>query len=430
MIIDQDGGPATLSSATPDRREHLLAEAATRLSPRLAYAEQLSAVAQLAAAVIGDWCILDVIEDSADDDDAAGDNRPRIHRVTSTAFDRRLDGALWEFEAHVPEWTTTDAIVDVLTSGRPVYVPAVSASWITEHFGDEATRSLVQRLQAGSLMIVPLLDGAWPIGALTIGTSTGRIATDEEFALAQLLADCGAAAIEAARLYRKAQRSTAARDAVLSVVSHDLIGTLGTVTMNARRLLDPGAQTRARRRRLCENILNGTEMMHRLLLDLADFSAIEMRRLTVTPVSQSLEDVLTSARDLFQSRAEAVGVQLAFASIAGLPNARFDATRILQVISNLLDNALKFTPVGGTVRVSARADTRDIVVSVADNGSGVTPDELPHVFERFWRAAKPGGRGLGLGLAIVQGVIEAHGGRVWMESAPGRGSTVFFTLPR
>jgi signal transduction histidine kinase len=172
-------------------------------------------------------------------------------------------------------------------------------------------------------------------------------------------------------------------------------------------------------------------MMHRLLLDLADFSAIEMRRLTVTRVLQSLDDVLTSARDLFESRADAVGVQLEFANVSGLPSARFDATRVLQVVSNLLDNALKFTPVGGTVRVDARADVREVIVSVVDNGSGVAPDELPHVFERFWRApAKRGGRGLGLGLAIVQGVIAAHGGRVWMESTPGRGSSVSFTLPR
>jgi len=107
-----------------------------------------------------------------------------------------------------------------------------------------------------------------------------------------------------------------------------------------------------------------------------------------------------------------------------------DALRIEQVLSNLIDNALKFTPSGGSVSVSAAADQKMLRVSVKDSGAGVNADELPFVFEEFWRSpASRRSRGLGLGLAIVRGVVAAHGGRVWMESTVGSGSTVSFTLP-
>lgn len=416
-----------------DRREHLLAEAATRLSPRLPYAEQLSAVARLAPPEIGDWCVLDVIEDQSDRDDTdeTQDVQARIHRVTSSPTDTRLEGALWELEAHAPAWGAVDPIVDVLTSGSPLFISPVTNEWVAERFGDQASQTIMRSLNVQSLMIVPLLVDARPIGALTIGTTATRTATEEEFSLAQLLAERAAAAIEAARLYHRAQRSTAARDAVLGVVSHDLLGTLGTVTMNARRLLDRDGDWAARQQRLCENILNGAEVMHRLVLDLVDVSAIEMRRLSVTPVVQPMGPVLSSAAQLFAPRAEAMGIQLSVADAVEIPEIRFDGTRLLQVLSNLLDNALKFTPVGGSVTVAVTPAPREIVLSVADTGSGVAPDELAHVFERFWRA--PAGRrtrGLGLGLAIVRGVAAAHGGRVWMQSMVGRGTTVFVALPR
>ena len=409
-----------------DRREHLLAETATRLSPRLAYGEQLSAVAQLAMAEIGDWAILDVLEEP-DSGEIGEEGAPRMLRVTSSPRDSRLESDLWELEAAPARWTGQDPAMEALRTGKHLYVPSVSTAWIDERYGDESARQLLRRLAPRSLIVVPLVVDARAIGALTIGIGGERTATEEDLVLAQLLADRAASAIEVTRLFRRVQRSTAARDAVLSVVSHDLVGALGVVTMNARRLRDDADE---RHRHLCENILGSAEMMHRLTLDLVDFSAIEMRRLAVAPVRHALGDVVASARGLFDPRAAAANVHLDWADMGSLPEVQLDPPRILQVLSNILDNALKFTPAGGRIEVAARVERQEVVVSVRDTGAGVSPDELPHVFERFWRAnAMRGTRGQGLGLAIVRGVVLAHGGRVWMDSAIGRGSTVCFTLP-
>jgi signal transduction histidine kinase len=99
------------------------------------------------------------------------------------------------------------------------------------------------------------------------------------------------------------------------------------------------------------------------------------------------------------------------------------------VISNLVGNALKFTPEGGSVTLAAAHDEGELRISVIDTGSGISPEQLPHVFGRFWQASDADRRGLGLGLAIARGIVEAHGGRIWVESEPGAGSIFHFTLP-
>jgi PAS domain S-box-containing protein len=407
-----------------ERREHLLAEAATRLSPQLSYEEQLSMIAQLAVPTVGDWCILDVI-------DTGDDGRKLIRRVTSTPVDHQHEGAMWELEANAPHWAANDPVTDVIRSGKPLFVRGVADEWIDTHYRDEKTRTIMKWLGVDSLIFAPLVVDSGTIGVLTIGASVEHPATEEKSDLALVLAGRGAPAIEAARLYRQSQRATAARDALLGIVSHDLIGALGTISMHALSLQAHEDGDRERHAMLCQNILDGTTVMHRLMLDLVDISAIETHQLTITPTVQALTPIMVSVRQMFTPRAEAQGITLHVDDAIGLPDARADATRIVQVLSNLVDNALKHTPAGGTVDVRVDADAKDILVSVRDAGAGVGADELPHIFERFWRArANRRTRGFGLGLAIVNGIITTHRGRVWMESTMGRGSTVFFTLPR
>lgn len=406
-----------------ERREHLLAEAATRLSPRLPYQDQLSVIAGLGIPAISDWCVLDVIEEG-------DDGRTRIHRVTSMPHQPQIEGALWELEAHAPHWAAQDPVIDVIRTAKPVQAPTVTDAWLGAHYADETTREILRQLHTESLIMVPLLAEEGVIGVLSFGTMTPRRAGAEELALAQLLADRAAPAIDAARLYRKSQRSTAARDAFLGIVSHDLNGALGTIAMFTRALQD-SREDAARHERLCANIAESAALMRRLMLDLVDISAIEAHRLSVSPETESLAPILESLREMFTARAEAAGVSLSVSRANEIPLVRADGTRILQALTNLVDNAIKFTPAGGRVDVEVAADPKDVLVAVRDSGAGVSPDELPHIFERFWRArSSRGTRGFGLGLAIVHGIITAHGGRVWMESALGRGSTVFFTLAR
>jgi signal transduction histidine kinase len=112
-----------------------------------------------------------------------------------------------------------------------------------------------------------------------------------------------------------------------------------------------------------------------------------------------------------------------------LPPVLVDRHRILQVLNNLIGNAIKFTPPGGAVTVRVQQTEDDIQFCIEDTGSGIAPDEIPHIFDRFWQARKTARLGTGLGLFLVKGIVEAHGGRVWVESTLGEGSKFFFTLP-
>jgi signal transduction histidine kinase len=114
---------------------------------------------------------------------------------------------------------------------------------------------------------------------------------------------------------------------------------------------------------------------------------------------------------------------------AGLPRALFDSARILQVISNLVGNAVKFTPMQGRVSIRCERATDEVRFAITDTGPGIPPEQLPHIFGRFWQANARDRRGVGLGLPIAKGIVEAHGGRIWVESKPGAGSTFYFTLP-
>src|SRR5690606_39234224 len=141
-----------------------------------------------------------------------------------------------------------------------------------------------------------------------------------------------------------------------------------------------------------------------------------------------LDDILRSSFEVFEGLATSKEISLERRVAEAPMFVRADKARILQVLSNLVGNAIKFTPAGGTVRVSAERHGEGIEISVSDTGVGIEPDELPHLFDRFWQRPGYEKKGTGLGLFIAKGIIEAHGGRIWAESEPGRSTTFCFTL--
>ena len=128
-------------------------------------------------------------------------------------------------------------------------------------------------------------------------------------------------------------------------------------------------------------------------------------------------------------QAQAGQVHLGLEVPGALPPVLADRDRLLQVFSNLLGNALKFTPAGGEIRVGARVEDEQVLFYVRDTGPGIPTELLAHIFDRFWQANRTDRRGAGLGLSIARGIVEAHGGRLQVESEPGRGSTFSFTVP-
>jgi signal transduction histidine kinase len=151
--------------------------------------------------------------------------------------------------------------------------------------------------------------------------------------------------------------------------------------------------------------------------------------LSIVRRPESLPDIVTTAVSMVAGQAAGKSMVLRQELPADLPMVSADAGRIGQVIGNLLANAVKFTEAGGRITVRARVTTPMIEVAVADTGPGIPLNEQSRVFERFWQSNPTAGRGSGLGLAIARGIVEAHGGRIWVESEPGRGSAFHFTIP-
>ncbi len=229
-------------------------------------------------------------------------------------------------------------------------------------------------------------------------------------------------AVEAATA--AAERAAAERKELLSVVSHDLRSPLGAIMLN----LELAATEDANRARLT-SIQRSAERMQRLIEELLDVARVEGGQLQLYPANVDARELVLSLTPLFTAQAEARGVTLAIGGDAG--SLRIDHDRILRVLCNLVDNALKFTPSGGRIRVSAIVTDDRARFEIADTGVGIAEEHRARVFERQWQ--RPVGRragGLGLGLYICAGLVSAHGGTIGVDSKPGAGSTFWFELPR
>lgn len=231
---------------------------------------------------------------------------------------------------------------------------------------------------------------------------------------------------EAERQLRSAIR---VREEVVGIVSHDLRNPAGTVALAADLLLDVPLPPEKQREQL-EVIKRQAKHMERLIRDLLDVTRIESGTLPLHPAPEPIQGLVKEALQDLQALASQKGIVLHEEVDPGLPLVRADRNRILQVFSNLVGNAIKFTPEGGRVTLRACQENGEVVVSVVDTGKGIAPEDTGRVFGRFWQVGrKTDGTGVGLGLAIVKGIVEAHSGRVWVESDPGTGSTFCFTLP-
>jgi signal transduction histidine kinase len=175
--------------------------------------------------------------------------------------------------------------------------------------------------------------------------------------------------------------------------------------------------------------VRSAERMDRLIGDMLDLAKIQAGQLQVAGQPVDVASLAQEVLETFGPLAERKHARLE-GSVPDELRARGDRNRLLEVLSNLVDNAIKFTPEGGSVTMRAERSGSDVVVSVADTGPGIPEDELPHVWERYWKARKKGGVGLGLGLSIAKGLVEAHGGRIWVESEFGKGATFRFTVPQ
>ena len=416
-----DGAP-TRSRIGQRGTLRFLMEAGQTLSSTLEYEKTLQVLADLAVPRIACFCVVDILGSGG-----------RARRVAMAHADPGQVGTLARVTSFAPVPTSRSPLARVVETGDPMLFSQVDDDRIRETAGgDEEHLALLRQLAMTSVILVPLAARGNALGALVLGSvRADRCYTPGDLDLARELGRIASVAIDNARLYQQAQDALRMRETVLRVVAHDLRGPLGTVSMAASLLQEKGpAEVRTGSLgRALQAIRNSTQLADRLIQDLLDVTRIETGRLTIESAPMPAAWLVEEAVELHRRAAEGRGIELHASPSERLPWVMADHQRAMQVLGNLIGNALKFTPKGGRVDVCGKGEEHEVHLWVADTGPGIGPDLLPHLFDAFWQGNRTDRRGLGLGLTIVKGLVEAHGGRTWVESTVGVGTRVHFTLP-
>ncbi|MFL5467821.1 MAG: PAS domain S-box protein [Gemmatimonadaceae bacterium] len=411
---------ARKEAESAQKRATLLAEASRVLSASFDYQTTLAALVRLTVPALADYCALDIVE--TDD---------KFERIGEAHVDPAKSLLLKEV-ATFPRsaLTARHPLIRVITTGEPVLEAEISSAFIRQSFAEAGQRAVVEALEPRSLICVPLVASGRPLGALTLVTSgSGRRFSIADLSLAVDIARRAAVVVEHARLYNEAQQATKARDDVLAVVAHDLRNPLNTVSMAVSLMLESTPPERVQERRQVEIVRRAADRMNRMIQDLLDVKRMESGRLTIELKPEEPGSLVNDTVDMLRPLAAGTGIMLDTALDDDLPCVVADVARIQQVLSNLVGNAVKFTPRNGRITVSAERIDGEVRFGVIDTGPGIPAEQVPHIFGRFWQARASDRRGIGLGLAIAKGIVEAHNGRIWVESHVGLGSTFYFTLP-
>jgi signal transduction histidine kinase len=283
---------------------------------------------------------------------------------------------------------------------------------------------------------VPLRHGGTIVGALGLFFTDSKAFGAARQAFTMLLAQAAADALSRARSYdverdarRGAETLAQARADVLGIVAHDLRNPLSVITAATDLLLEVEELPLIQRRRNLETMRRSARRMNRLIGDLLEATRLQAGRLSFDLADVDARKIVLETEESLAAAAAERRISLRAHAPCDAVHVRADEGRLIQVIGNLVGNALKFTPEGGNVTVSAQADVHEVVFSVADTGPGIPLEDQAQLFDSFWQARKGDRRGVGLGLSITRDIVTALGGRVWVESAVGAGSTFYFALP-
>ena len=399
--------------------ERFLSAASSDLAQTLAVDATVRAIVDLPIPRLADACILDWLGPSGE-----------LLRATSIRQRPELTPALDGLAAHPLTVDSPSPIIDVIRRNRRELVSQVDEDWL-ETSDDPAAIPHWRALGAHSLAIVPLQAGGQVLGALTLVRTREDPFDSDAKALADKYAASAAAALENARLYDAARQANRARDDMLGIVSHDMRNPISAIAMCARVLAENPPSDPAARNALLVTIRESTEWVNRLIEDLLDVATIERGRLSLDTRPHEPSQLALQALHMFDVEAKEHGIALEARLPTNLPLASADGARVVQVLANLLRNAIKFTPHGGRVELAVTQNDGGLVFSVSDTGPGIAAENRPKVFERYWQSSTGArARGAGLGLSIAKGIVEAHGGRIWLDSDVGKGSTFAFTIPR
>jgi len=410
-----------LRDVTERKRAHetqqFLAEAGEILSSSLGLEETFRNVARLAVPRLADACIVNMTREGAFERTAVA----HVDKEHGRELERKR-------QQHPIDASGNHPVAIVLRSLSPLILSSDS----NERQADREHPELTDIFNAppSDGIIVPLSARGQLLGVLSFYRRTGAYASNDIF-LAQELGRRAALALDNARLHELVHAGVRARDDMIGIVSHDLRNPVNAVRMLAGVMLDRD-RTAALPPEVTDYavvIRQAAEQMDALIRDLLDVTRVEAGRLNVETVASNTEELLSDALRMLAPIAEGKSIALRLSAPEDMPDVLADCERVIQAISNLVGNAIKFSPNGSEIVMTVTILEREVLFSVSDRGNGMTPDQLSHAFDRFWQSSRTDRQGAGLGLAITKGIVDAHGGRIWAESRPGVGSTFYFTLP-
>lgn len=379
------------------------------------YGASLQKVVHLSVEAIADFCVLFAVDEGG-----------TVRRVAAASSDPAHDWCA-ELMMELPSQPRPGHPVwQVLSSRKPVIRELKEELYESLAQSPEHLRAL-RVTRPRSSLAVPLLVADDCIGVFAFASCL-RLLDERDVRLAGEVARRCAFFIENTRLHLAQQRAVRARDEVLGVVAHDLRNPLGTILMATANLRPPLGWPDRRNAKPLDVITRAATRMNRIVQDLLDVTRVEAGQLSMQRGCVAVRELVTEAVESQAAHARARALELRLDLAHEITEVWADRERVCQVFDNLIGNAVKFTR-EGSISVGAKPMDGEVLFWVADTGPGIPPESVPRLYDRFWQARETSRGGAGLGLAIVKGIVEAHGGRVWVESDVGAGSTFFFTLP-
>jgi PAS domain S-box-containing protein len=430
LVRDSIGRPqgaiAVVIDITQRKRAEEAAQFLVEVTERLAaLTDQASTLQKVAAVVVpalADWCVFDLLEANGTHRRVASSHAAPTQLGISRSLNEGLSTPAGDLHG----------VAKVMRTRQPELIEEVSQVMLESLANDEEHLRFLREFQLKSYLCVPLLGRDRLLGTLTLGTATsGRRYMRSDLAVAQDLAHRIAVAMENASLYQALKEAAKRKDEFLAILAHELRNPLAPLR-NAVEILGKSGSTTPNLPQITSMMARQLAQLVRLVDDLLDTSRISQGKIELRRERLSLQAVINQVLEAMQSTIEAkheLSISLPDEDLALYA----DPARIAQVVINLLDNAVKYTPAGGRVTLSAQRSGRELVITVTDNGIGIDAAMLPHIFEMFAQAdqsLEKSRGGLGIGLTLAKQLAEMHGGRIEARSPGlGRGSTFSVCLP-
>jgi PAS domain S-box-containing protein len=407
-----------------ERRLRFIAEAGEVLAGSLEYETTLAQLSRLAVPFLADVCIVDILKGES------------IETLAVAHVDPAAEGLIHELHRRFPLDVTSNTVVaDVVRSGQPRLFESVSDAQLADVARSSEHLDMLRALGYRAVMMVPLIARGQILGSIRLALTTpDRVYSPDDLVVAAELARHAALALDNARLYRAAQEATRTREEFLSIASHEMKTPLTSLKVGSQlmqRVVGAPNIDVGHAQRLAARLYGEAGRLEALVLDLLDVSRMQRGAFELHRESVDLAALARRACERYVHAPERTAQHAVLLDAPEPVEGNLDPGRLDQVLTNLISNALKYSPVGGTVRVSVRREADEALLIVEDEGVGIPPEEQEQLFQPFIRGrdAQRHAPGTGLGLYITEQIVAMHSGSISVRSVVDEGSTFVVRLP-